>query len=170
MNNNKKSIFCTGSCTVVQKKSVSRICAPVKMQINLFVRSMGFVFASLGVDGLRRASPLASPQCAAVRCWAPSQNQWDWSLPSAGDRTSAVAKCPAASSSCWDWFHFSKAQCSDQFVFNPGQDMRRNAWFLHKLWQWTYASVRAQAMWDDSWLWSCSTQRCRRFRAWSSVT
>lgn len=95
-NNNKKRIFCTGSCTVVQKKSVSRICAPVKMQINLFVRSTGFVSALLGVVGLRRALASAAPWRAAVRCWAPSQNQWDWSLPSAGDRTSAADKCPAA--------------------------------------------------------------------------
>lgn len=80
---NKKSIFCTGSCTVVQKKSVSRICAPVKMQINLFVRSMGFVSAFLGVV---HAAP----------------HQWEWSLQSAGERTSAVAKCPVAIFLCWD--------------------------------------------------------------------
>lgn len=39
----------------MQKKSVSRICAPVKMQINLFVRSLCFVSALLGVDVCGRA-------------------------------------------------------------------------------------------------------------------
>lgn len=46
----------------MQKKSVSRICAPVKMQINLFVRSTGLVSALFGAVGHRRALPSAAAQ------------------------------------------------------------------------------------------------------------
>lgn len=84
---NKKSIFCTGSYTVVQKKSVSRICAPVKMQINLFVRSTGLVSGLFGAVGHRRASASSAAQRAAARGWAASRGEVEQSLQSAGQRT-----------------------------------------------------------------------------------
>lgn len=108
----KKSIFCTGYCTVVQKKSVSRICAPVKMQINLFVRSLCFVSALLGMDVCRRA------MCCSHVVLSALQNQQERSLHSAGEGGLAIAKCPAAISSCWDWLHFSVIQCRNKIVYN----------------------------------------------------
>lgn len=108
MNNNDKAYFAL-ALVLLCRRNLSRICAPVKMQINLFVRSMPFVSCLLGMGGHGRVLAV-DPEQASLGFWRHLQNKGKQRLQSSSERASVAAKYRAGVSSCWEWLHCT-VQC-----------------------------------------------------------